>query len=486
MSIQLRQTQRLSQSLVMTPQLQQAIKLLQLSRLELIDAIQQEVTENPILEEQLEQNDEATRDIGTLPEYEVPLEAPKVEQDQNTTTGDEQKAIDAVDWENYFESTRFALPPSSGDRHEDLPSAESLLVKKPDLADHLLWQLSVSDFSQDERHIAARLIGDIDERGYLSDEVITQVVDELKIPYDDVDAVVRKLQEFDPSGICARHLRECLVIQAIHLGHNQDIVYQIIDRFLPQVEKRHLPVIARELNIGLEQIVEAVKIIEQMDPKPGRQYDSEDPRYIIPDIYVYKNGDDFAIVLNEDGLPKLKVSHYYKEAMQHMNGVAKNYVQEKLRSAVWLIRSIHQRQRTIYKVMESILKFQRDFFERGVTHLKPLVLRQVAEDIGMHESTVSRVTSNKYAHTPQGIFELKYFFSSAVSSVDGTTDIAAEAVKDHIKSFIEHEDNKKPLSDQCLVGLIHERHQVDVARRTVAKYREMMGILPSAKRRRLY
>ncbi len=488
MDLGMKQSQRLGQSLVMTPQLQQAIKLLQLNRLELVEAIQTELNENPVLEEAGEQAvEEKNNDIAS-PEHEVPMEASKVDQDAQTVTGDEKKAIEDFDWESYFESNRFALPPSaggSGNTGEEMPSLESTMTKKGSLQDHLIWQLSCSELSEEEREIAAALIGELDDSGYLPADAIQAVIEERRATQVDVECVLSTIQDMDPIGVGARDLRECLTLQAIHIGHTDDLVMRIIKEHLPQVEKHNLAAIARLEKLPLEQVITAVKIIETMEPRPGRLYSDQEAQYITPDIYVYKMGEDFTIVLNEDGLPRLKISRYYKDAVSAQGGAAKAYIQDKLRNAVWLIRSIHQRQRTIYKVVESILKFQRPFFESGVSHLRPLILRQVADDIGMHESTVSRVTSNKYVHTPQGIFELKYFFNSSVSSTDGD-DIASEAVKDLIKKMVAVEDAKHPLSDQTLAEMIKEKHQIEIARRTVAKYREMMGILSSAKRRKLY
>ncbi len=489
MALSLKQTQSMMQSLVMTPQLQQAIKLLQLNRLELVNAIQAELEQNPILEEapELEQQ-KAEGEALSSGVVEVPLEASHVKEDSEARTGDEKKAVEDFDWESYFESNRFALPPSAAASldSDEFPSYEATMATKTDLGDHLGWQLNVSDMEEDDRVIAARIIGELEDDGYVPLDICQRVAEELEQPVERVEAVLRQLQMLDPIGVCSRGLGECLLIQAINLGHADPLVRTIIEQYLPHVEKRNLQTIARDTKQSIEAVIEAVKVIEQLDPRPGRNYSAAEPQYITPDIYVYRIGDDFQIVLNEDGMPKLKISHYYKEALSSARGDAKGYIQDKLRSAIWLIRSIHQRQRTIYKVMESILKFQRPFFEHGVEHLRPLILRQVADDIGMHESTVSRVTSNKYVHTPQGIFELKYFFNSSIASSNGSDDVASEAVKSIIRQLVEKEDSKRPLSDQKLVSMIRDKHNIDIARRTVAKYREMMGILSSSKRKRLY
>ncbi len=299
-----------------------------------------------------------------------------------------------------------------------------------------------------------------------------------------VEDVLETMQSFDPVGVCARDLRECLLIQARLLKLENSLVTDIISDHLKNLENKNYKAICKALKAKLKDIVAAVVIIRALEPKPGRQFNEETPHYIIPDIYVYKSEGDFVIVLNDDGMPKLRVNPFYKRAITRKNEVsanAKDYIREKMRSAAWLIRSIHQRQKTIYKVMESILKFQRDFFDKGVAHLKPMVLRDVAEDIGMHESTISRVTTNKYTHTPQGIFELKYFFNSSIKRVHGE-DIASASVQAKIKKLIEAENPKKPCSDSKMAELL-KADNIDIARRTVAKYREMMGILSSSKRK---
>jgi RNA polymerase sigma-54 factor len=297
------------------------------------------------------------------------------------------------------------------------------------------------------------------------------------------EGVLKKIQEFDPVGVGARTLKECLLIQACHIGADDEVVIGIIERHLPNLEKKNYAAIAKDLAQPVEEIYEAAKVVQTFDPKPGRQYTSEEPTYITPDVYIHKVGDKYFVVANDDGLPKLKISDFYRTALAG-GAKAREYIQEKLRSAQWLIRSIQQRQRTIVRVTESILKFQRDFFDKGTAHLKPLILRDVAEDIGMHESTVSRVTTNKYVHTPQGIYELKYFFNSGISRTDGD-DLASEAVKLKIKQIIAQENTKHPHSDQRIVELLRDQN-IEIARRTVAKYREQLRILSSSKRRQVF
>ncbi|MHB1843311.1 MAG: RNA polymerase factor sigma-54 [Deltaproteobacteria bacterium] len=498
MSLELKQNLRLSQQLVMTPQLQQAIKLLQLSRLELQDLIRDEMMQNPLLEEPVE------GEAGEGAESEVPADSSKHALETEALPDVAQKPSERmeevkgegqneIDWDNYLNNYQLTHNAPSGSRgsSEDLPSYEATLTKKTSLFDHLLWQLKLSAFTPDEERVAMLILGNLNDDGYLKFEgevgdAVIQVASAAGASHEVAGRVLHKVQMLDPVGVAARDLQECLLLQARHLGVEHGLVGTIIKKFLKQVESKNYPAIARELKLPLEEVVEAIKVISQMEPKPGRAYAGDDPQYITPDIYVHKVGDDYITVLNDDGLSKLRVSGLYRAQLQ--NGApaqAKEYIQDKLRSAVWLIRSIHQRQRTIFKVTESIVKFQREFLDKGVAHLQPLILRDVANDIAMHESTVSRVTSNKYVHTPQGIFELKYFFNSSISRVGGGKDLASEAVKSHLKQIVAGEDPSDPCSDQRIVELMRGRG-VDIARRTVAKYREELGILPSSKRRKYF
>ena len=302
-----------------------------------------------------------------------------------------------------------------------------------------------------------------------------------------VEKALAKLQLFDPPGVAARDLRECLLLQIDALRIDEPLVRTLVADHIDALQKRDFRGIARTLGVTIEEVAVASRVVGRLEPRPGRPFGGEEAVYIIPDIYVYKIGDDLHVVLNEDGLPKLRINQLYRDVLARgAEGVAKDtrdYVQDKVRSALWLIKSIHQRQRTIYKVMTSIIKNQREFFERGVQYLKPLNLRDVAEDIGMHESTVSRVTTNKYAHTPQGIFELKFFFNSSINRVDGDA-IASESVKEKIRRIIQAEDPRRPLSDQRIAEMLRTAN-IDIARRTVTKYREAMNILSSTKRRRV-
>ncbi len=484
MGLELSLQLKMSQQLVMTPQLQQAIKLLQLSRTDLIDAVREELLENPLLDEQSEiaaseAKVETTEDVRKREEQ-------KDKTAEATGEADIKEADQQIDWEAYFENYSSPMPGTGTQRlrDDDLPGYEATLTRETTLFDHLIWQLQVSDFTEQEEAVAVALIGNINDEGYLKNYDLHALAEQLGNDVEYVEEVLEMVQAFDPIGVGARDLRECLLIQAkFHeLGA---IVEDVIDKHLPNLEKKNYAAIGRDLDLDMDEVIETAKIISQLEPRPGRPFAGEAPRYITPDIYIKKDDEgELKAVLNEDGMPRLKISQFYRNALKQANGSeAKKYVTEKLNSAQWLIRSIQQRQKTIVKVTDSIIRHQRDFFEKGVEHLKPLILRDVAEDIGMHESTVSRVTTNKYVHTPQGIYELKFFFNSSIQTEGG--DLASEAVKSKIRQIIANENPKKPYSDQKLVGLLKE-DGVKIARRTVAKYREAMGILPSSKRKRLF
>jgi len=480
---------KLSQNLVMTPQLQQAIRLLQLSRMELIDAIHSELEANPVLEEELRpersQLEAEAAVLGNDPKQ-VQEHAAASDKVQELSDG---KTANETDWDSYLEQLNSSSPmPGSGVRRnqDELPNIEQTLSAQETLFDHLMWQLNVSNLVDDDRAIAFEIVGALDDRGFLRGErPVEDIAIRLEVSVDHVERVLGILQRYDPVGIATRSLQECLKVQIAHYGYENKLAERMIDEFLPDLEKRNFQAIAKKTEKTIEEVGAALQIIQSLEPRPARNFGATDSIYITPDIYVNKVGEEYVIVQNEDGLPMLRISKYYKSALQNgMNGEAKAYVQERLRSAEWLIRSIHQRKRTIYKVMESILKFQQDFFEKGVEHLKPLILRQVAEDIGMHESTISRVTSNKYVHTPRGIFELKYFFNSSIGRQTGDENIASMSVKHKIKQIIDGENQKRPFSDQAIVDQL-KKENIDIARRTVAKYRESMGIMSSSKRRQI-
>ncbi len=473
MAIQMKQSLALKQTLKMTPQLQQAIKLLQLSRMELETEIRREMTENPVLEEGLEENHkEPQPEVSSTEAQETEVHGPT---EQDPTRSDE------FEWDSYFENqnrTRERVLSNS----DEIMNYENIIASKETLQDHLHWQASMFGFNEEELAFATIIISYINDDGYLTTPLET-IAQEEEVSAQDLLEILPFVQEFDPPGIGARDLQECLLIQAKHLQEDTKDFVTLIKNHIKDLERKNYQNIAKEMGITLDEVIDMCKIINSMDPKPGSQFASNDTHYVTPDVYVYKIGDEYVVSLNEDGLPKLRISNFYKNMVQKKSSdPAQTYIQDKLRSALWLIRSIHQRQRTIYKVTESIVRHQTEFFEKGAGFIKPMILRDIASDIGMHESTISRVTTNKYVHTPQGIFELKYFFNSGISTDDGDS-LASESVKLKIKTMVSAEDPKKPLSDQKIVDLL-KKDGIIIARRTVAKYRDILKILPSGKRKK--
>jgi RNA polymerase sigma-54 factor len=503
--VELKQYLKLSQQLVMTPQLQQAIKLLQLSRLELDEHVNEAMLENPVLEEIPESEAGAPESGDSSAENPDPgaerttQESAQPSQDNAVTTTEtslpegadtDLRGDPTENWEkfveNYQEFSNMNHAPTYTVRDDDRPPLESMLSSHGSLQDHLRDQLALSTFDEECTEIANRLIGNINENGYLSEGIIEHLTSETNVPDFTIEWVLEHIQRFDPLGVGARDLKECLQLQIEVLYPDNELLSTLVDRHLPDLEKRNYPAILRALKLTKEELAAGIDLISCLEPKPGRNFIADATQYVTPDVYIHKIADEFIVVLNEDGLPRLRISNFYRNTLQQQEGKSdtKNYIQDKFRSAVWLIRSIHQRQQTIRKVTESIVRFQTDFLNRGVEHLKPLILRDVADDIGMHESTVSRVTTNKYVHTPQGIFELKYFFNSRINSVAAGEDKASEAVKQMIKKLIDDEPSQKPLSDAKLVALLQNQN-VDIARRTVAKYREALRIPSSSRRKRL-
>jgi len=488
MALEFRQQLRLTQQLIMTPQLQQAIRLLQLSRMELVELVQEEMLENPVLEDAAEQasSSEEPEPTSTVDGPAGAEKKPAVESPTTKEVAGDERATGEIDWQAYLESYTMspALPSMRQQPDPDLPGLEQTLSTGDSLAEHLMWQLKLGGYAAEEEAVGALIIGNLDGDGYLREPPLDELALQAGVSLDLAEAVLERIQTFDPVGVAARHLGECLLVQARHIGADDDVLVAMIERHMTNLQNKNYQAIAKDLGEPLDEIYEAAKVILSLDPRPGSQYSSEEPRYITPDVYVHKMGDQFFVVPNDDGLPKLRISNFYRTALASGRDEAREYVQNKLRSAQWLIRSIQQRQRTIIRVTESIVKFQRAFFEKGIEHLRPMVLRDVAEDIGMHESTISRVTTNKYVSTPQGVFELKYFFNSAIARSNGD-EIASESVKRKIRDIIAAEDPKKPLSDQAITRMLADQG-IEIARRTVAKYREQLGILSSSKRKRVF
>jgi len=484
MALELRQSLKLSQQLVMTPQLQQAIKLLQLSRLELVETVNQELEDNPVLElNQVE--DESDRDEEGAPFPQEPVV--EIKDNGFSEVRIEETPRHDIDWENYLgEYSSTPALPNMYETPTETPSYENFVASKTSLAEHLGWQLRMSRATEEENRIGVQIIGNLNSDGYLT-ATLEEIAVLEKVPVEQVERVLSLVQELDPVGVAARDLKECLLIQLRHLGLADSLPAKIVTNHLKDLENKNYLKIARQLKVTKENVFAAETIILNLDPRPGRAYAPDEPIYITPDVFVFKFGDDYMVVLNDDGLPKLKISQYFRAMLTTQNTLpaqTKEYLKGKMSSAMWLIRSIHQRQRTIYRVTESIMKFQRAFLDKGVEYLKPLVLRDVAEDVQMHESTISRVTTSKYVHTPQGLYELKFFFDSPVNRFFGES-LASESVKKRIKQIIAAEDPHKPLSDQRIAEILRGAN-IDIARRTVAKYREMLNIAPSSKRKKHY
>ncbi|MBE6440943.1 MAG: RNA polymerase factor sigma-54 [Desulfovibrio desulfuricans] len=470
MALELRQQLKLTQQLVMTPQLQQAIKLLQLSRVELLETVQQELLENPFLEE------------SSSPAEEAPA-SEETREPVAEDAYDREVARDA-DWEDYlgeFASTPRLVQPREYEVAEDISPLEARYSAKPTLEAHLMWQLRLSQLTEAQKEIGEVIIGNLSSGGYLQAS-LEDLAEMAHATPDEVRPVLERVQLFDPVGVAARDARECLLIQIRNLRYDRDpILLELVQSHLEDLEAKRYKPLLRKFKIDMEELREYLDIIQSLDPLPGASFGGGEPTYVSPDVFVYKMGDDFVILLNDDGLPQLQLSSLSRMDLGGSDK-EKEYCAEKLRSASWLIKSLYQRQRTLYKVMESIVRHQRPFFEEGVTKLAPLILKDIADDINMHESTVSRITTNKYAATPHGIFELKFFFNSGLELDDGSQ-VGSESVKALIKKFIAEEDAKAPLSDERIGEMLKDSLKVNIARRTVAKYRTALGI-PSSSRRK--
>jgi RNA polymerase sigma-54 factor len=529
---------RLSQRLVMTPTLQQAIKLLQMTRLELSDIVNEELVGNPALEED-EGNVEETADgelaapessasEGTddmdggergeaaepeareagAPEPVVPeRDAREFEGEPEPGIGASEsepvsealgeaaaaeaaaesvEAYEQIDLEAYFGEYMdgTATAPRMQEEGEEF-SLENRAETPPGLADHLTEQLGLSEATGLLREACAFLIGNVDPDGYLR-MTVEEVATGVPCPAGCAEKAIALLQSFDPAGVGARNLAECLLIQARAAEIDSPLLVELVTHRFTELGTKPLAVLARQMNVTQEQLQQAVDWIRQLDPKPGRRYDSSRTIYVEPDVAVVKDGDDYVVLFNDDGLPRLRVSRLYRQMLRAndgaLDGEGRSYLREKIRAAQWLMKSLDQRKRTIVRVAESIVKKQRDFFEYGVAHLRPLVLRDVAEDIGMHESTVSRVVSNKWMASPRGLLPMKFFFHSAIASTGGGEDVSSLAVKGKIRSLVEAEDATHPLSDARLSELL-ARDGIRIARRTIAKYREELHIPASSIRK---
>ncbi len=464
---------RLSQKLILTPSLQQAIKLLPMSTLELVDMLNQEVVENPLLEE--------------VTTEELQQADAQVEKPEPDPPAHKQDTWDDADYEYFFgEYLDEGYRPKAPREFKELPPIENTLSTATSLSDHLTWQLSLLTNDQMLREIGTAIVGNVDDDGYLAAS-IEEIATMGDWPESEVERVLDVVQAFDPVGVAARDLQECLLIQLKHLGFENTPSEIIIREHIRLLQKHQVPELARAMGMGIEELKEHIDIVRHLDPKPGMRYTSAQSHYVIPDVYISKDEDQYVAMLNDEGMPQLRISPVYRRMLDKNSqntSETRSYVKEKFRSALWLIKSVDQRQKTIDKVATSIINFQREFLDHGIEHLRPLVLRDVANDIGMHESTVSRVVNNKYMHTPQGVFEMKYFFHSGIHSAYGES-VSSVTIKRRIQKIVDNEDSQKPLSDSRIVGILQAEGLV-LARRTIAKYREELRIPTSSQRKILY
>ena len=475
MAIQQKLQTRLAQKLILTPSLQQAIKLLPMSTLELADLLNQEVVENPLLEEV------PTEDLQAA-EPRPPKKRRRRRQQKNDTWDDQ-------DYEYFFgEYLDDGYRPRAPQEVKELPpientlSTERLAHRSPELAavdPDRRRRADARDRRSDHRQPRRRRlpggVGRRDRRAWARGRSRTS------------SARCKLLQAFDPIGVCARDLQECLTLQLRHIGLEGTPTERIVTEHLRLLQNHQIPELAKKLGVTIDELKQHIEIIRHLDPKPGSRYNPKQSQYVIPDVYIVKVEDQYVAVLNEEGLPQLRISPTYRRLLDkgaENSDETRAYVKDKFRSALWLIKSVEQRQKTIHKVATSIINFQRDFLDHGIEHLRPLVLRDVANDIGMHESTVSRVVTNKYMHTPQGVFEMKYFFHSGISSSYGDA-VSSVTIKQRIRKIIEAEDPKKPLSDSKIVSIL-QREGLMLARRTIAKYREELKIPTSNQRKVLF
>lgn len=480
MAIKMSQGLKQSQNLAMTPQLQQAIKLLTLTHLEMTNVIAEEMVENPMLEE-----------VGGEVDIDTP---PDADMEVREATSDDfseaplMKDKDDFDWDSYadsFNSNSSTSPNMASGDSDEMPSYENIVSKGMTLAEHLEWQLKMETLTDDEWKLANLIIGNINDDGYL-DVNFEEIIAESGLDREAAFDVLEIIQRLDPVGCGATNLQECLLAQARIAEERSPLLEKIIRDHLEDLQSKNFDKISKALSVSIEQVKKTSLLLQNFHPKPGRLVATPDTHYILPDIYVVEAGGEFVVQVNDEGIPRLKISKLYQEMIKkgagHKTDEASEFVKDKLRAAEWLIKSIQNRQKTIEKVSKAIVAKQQDFFKKGPKLLKPMVLKDVANEIGMHESTVSRVTTNKYMHTPLGTFELKYFFNTGIGGKDGGVDIASEVLKLKIKAIFDGENPLKPLSDQKVVEIL-ARENLTVARRTVTKYREMLGVAPSSKRK---
>jgi len=486
-------SQRLTQSLVLAPQLQQSLALLQAPTLELKALVEQELQQNPVLEEtstaDMEQQEKEGRDSEEPVVAADPSEPPA---DLNFDAAAEKNASEPVDdfqaeferlvqldqeWRDHFAQTNLPMR-ASAEEEEKRQFMFDSLVAGTSLQEMLLEQVRESVLTEEQWPIAEMLIGNIDEYGYLKATVEEMSVSS-GLPMEQIDGVLKVIQTFDPPGVGARDLRECLLLQFDRLGQQNTLEYRIVNEFMDALGKRRIPEISRATGVSVDDVQAALARIARLEPRPGRAYLPDNDQYILPEVFVRKSGDDYVVTTNNEHIPHLRISNTYKDLMAQgeNSGEVRNYIREKIRAGKFLIKSLHQRQQTILNIAKEIVHRQRDFMAKGVSLLKPLTMVQVAQVVGVHETTVSRAVSGKYMQTPQGIFEMKYFFTAGIQTASGDG-MSNTSVKDIIADIFKAEDPARPLSDQEVVRMLKEKGIV-IARRTVAKYRTELNILPS-------
>ena len=467
MSAQLKMGLKLAQKLKMTPQLQQSIKLLTLPLMELEQAVREELLENPVLEEVQDTVEEQSMD----------------------ELSNKEELPERHTWQEFTNTYSARSPRQSQVRSgSGVFNLENVVSTAQSLYDHLVWQIQMSGFNNQEKAHLNLLVDQLDEDGYLKVS-LEQISEDMGVALSDLQKALKLLHTLDPNGVGARNLKECLLIQARQNQEDTKDLITLIENYLSELEKKNFKLISGKMNLEEEEVIDLYKIISAMEPKPGSRFITQPVHYITPDVYIAKEENHYRVSINEEGLPHLRVANVYQEMLRGLDtgksvslDSTQRYLRHKMNSAMWLIRSINQRQRTMYNVTSAIVKHQKDFFDKGPIGMKPLILKQIAEEVGVHESTVSRVTTNKYAHTPHGVYELKYFFNSGIETDRGEK-ISGEIVKLKILSYIKDEDKKAPISDQDIMERLKKDLGVYLARRTISKYRETMNISPASRRK---
>ncbi|HEU6449505.1 MAG TPA: RNA polymerase factor sigma-54 [Verrucomicrobiae bacterium] len=488
MSVGLQLSQRMTQSLVLAPQLQQSLALLQAPTLELKALVEQELQQNPVLEEIADQEVELKADDSDTPVADLAEPPDDVAADGAV----DKNSLDPVDdfqaefeklvqldqeWRDHFSQTNIPIRQSAEEEEKRQFMFDSLTAETS-LAEHLLEQVRETDLSIEQRAITELLIGNIDDYGYLK-ATAEELATSANLPAEKILEVLKVIQTFEPAGVGARDLRECLMLQLERSGQTESLEYRIVRDFMDALGKRRIPEIARGTGRSVEEVQESLGKIARLEPRPGRAFLPDTDQYVLPEVFVAKNGEDFAVTTNDEQIPHLRISNVYKDLMStgENNSEVKNYIREKIRAGKFLIKSLHQRQTTILNIGKEIVKRQRDFMEKGVAHLKPMTMAQIAEVVGVHETTVSRAVSGKYMQTPQGVFEMKFFFTAGLQTATGEG-VSNTSVKDMIAEIFKGEDPSRPLSDQEVVKMLGDKG-ITIARRTVAKYRGELNILPS-------